>query len=220
MSVNHSKTIILLVISLFLLFLTSCGVVRRTAPEKKGEIIGSGIASWYGPNFHGKMTANGETYNMNDYTAAHRTLPFNTVLQVDNVENGKSVIVRINDRGPYVANRIIDLSRRAAEDLDMIGTGTASVRLMVVREGDRPVNNQNISSRETYTIQLGAFESEQEATARSNQISGSRVEKVNSGDKTIFRVYYGTYSSPDAARENLDKLSQKGLEGFVKQVEN
>lgn len=220
MSVKHSKTIFLLVISVLFLFLTSCGVTRRTAPEKKGEIIGSGIASWYGPNFHGKITANGEKYNMNDYTAAHKTLPFNTVLRVDNVENGKSVIVRINDRGPYVANRIIDLSRRAAEDIDMIGAGTASVRLMVVREGDRPVDIQNSSNQETYTIQLGAFESESEAVSKSNQISGSRVEKVTVGEKTIFRVYYGTYSSPDEARENLDKLSQKGLEGFVKQVEN
>lgn len=199
---------------------TSCGVVKRTAPEKSGQIIGSGIASWYGPNFHGKLTANGETYDMNAYTAAHKTLPFNTVLQVDNVENGKSVMVRINDRGPYSANRIIDLSRRAAEELDMIGSGTASVRLMLIREGDRPVDIQNISSRENFAIQLAAFENESEAVARSNQIEGSRVEKVMIDDKTIFRVYYGSYSNPQEAKDDLDKLSEKGFEGFVKQVEN
>lgn len=223
MSVNHSKLLFLLTVSLLLLFLTSCGVVRRTGsptPDQKGEIIGSGIASWYGPNFHGKITANGERYDMNDYTAAHKTLPFNTVLRVDNVENGKSVIVRINDRGPYVANRIIDLSRRAAADLDMIGSGTASVRLMVIREGDRPIDTQNISSSETYTVQLAAFENEREAVAKSNQIQGSRVEKVVVTDKTIYRIYYGSYSNPGDAENALNELSQRGYEGFVKQIEN
>lgn len=208
---------------LLLLVASSCGVVRRSSPpeaSKEGAIIGSGIASWYGPNFHGKLTANGERYNMNDYTAAHKTLPFNTVVRVDNVENGKSVVVRINDRGPYVANRIIDLSRKAAQQIDMIGNGTASVRLMVVREGDRPVDIQNIRSSETFTIQLAAFENENEAIARSKQIEGSRVEKVTIEGRTIFRVYYGSYSSPDEAKADLDKLSQQGLEGFVKQAEN
>lgn len=205
------------------LIVSSCGVVRRTAPPEssgEGAIIGSGIASWYGPNFHGKLTANGERYNMNDYTAAHKTLPFNTMVRVDNVENGKSVVVRINDRGPYIDNRIIDLSRRAAQQIDMIGSGTASVRLMVVREGDRPIDQQNISSSETFTIQLAAFERESEAINRSNQISGSRVERVIVEGKTIYRVYYGTYSNPDQARSELNELSRKGIDGFVKQVEN
>lgn len=205
------------------LIVSSCGVVRRTAPPEssgEGAIIGSGIASWYGPNFHGKLTANGERYNMNDYTAAHKTLPFNTMVRVDNVENGKSVVVRINDRGPYIDNRIIDLSRRAAQQIDMIGSGTASVRLMVVREGDRPIDEQNISSSETFTIQLAAFERESEAINRSNQISGSRVERVIVEGKTIYRVYYGTYSNPDQARSELNELSRKGIDGFVKQVEN
>lgn len=220
MSVKHSRFVFFSSIVLLFLFLTSCGVVKRTSSEKSGQIIGSGIASWYGPDFHGKLTANGETYDMNSYTAAHKTLPFNTVLQVDNVENGKSVVVRINDRGPYIANRIIDLSRRAAEDLDMIGSGTASVRLMLIREGDRPVDIQNISSRETFTIQLAAFENESEAIARSGQIEGSRVEKITINERTIFRVYYGSYSSPEDAQIALKELSQKGFQGFVKQIEN
>jgi len=205
------------------MILSSCGVVRRTSPPEvsgEGAIIGSGIASWYGPNFHGKLTANGERYNMNDYTAAHKTLPFNTMVRVDNVENGKSVVVRINDRGPYVDNRIIDLSRKAAQEIDMIGNGTASVRLMIVREGDRPIDHQNISSAETFTIQLAAFESESEATARSNRLPGSRVERVRVEDKTIFRVYYGIYSNPEEAKNDLNELKGKGFEGFVKQVEN
>ncbi|WP_234573240.1 septal ring lytic transglycosylase RlpA family protein [Rhodohalobacter sp. 614A] len=221
MSVKHFRIYFFLLIPILLLTLSSCGAVKRTASEQKsGQIIGSGIASWYGPNFHGKLTANGETYNMNAYTAAHKTLPFNTVLRVDNVENGKSVTVRINDRGPYIANRIIDLSRRAAEQIDMIGTGTASVRLMLLREGDRPVDIQNVSSEESFTVQLAAFESESEAAARSNQIEGSRVEQVTINDRTIFRVYYGSYSNPEEAQSALNKLKQEGIEGFVKQVEN
>ena len=223
MSVKHSKIIFAISIGVFFLIITSCGVIRRTAPPDasgEGAIIGSGIASWYGPNFHGKLTANGERYNMNDYTAAHKTLPFNTMVRVDNVENGKSVVVRINDRGPYVNNRIIDLSRRAAQQIDMIGMGTTSVRLMVVREGDRPIDQQNISSTETFTIQIAAFEREAEALARSNQISGSRVDRVTIDGKVIYRVYYGTYSNPVDAKDDLDELSRQGINGFVKQVEN
>lgn len=223
MSVKHSKIFLVISMVFLLLAASSCGVVRRSVPPEasgEGAIIGSGIASWYGPNFHGKLTANGERYNMNDFTAAHKTLPFNTVVRVDNVENGKSVVVRINDRGPYAANRIIDLSRKAAQQIDMIGKGTASVRLMVVREGDRPVDVQNISSEETFTIQLAAFENESEAIARSKQIEGSRVEKVTIKDRTIFRLYYGSYSNPDEAQSALNKLKQSRIEGFVKQVEN
>lgn len=224
MSVKHSRFLLPLFFLGVFLFVTSCGVIKRTSPEPVGDgngaVIGSGIASWYGPNFHGKLTANGERYNMNDYTAAHKTLPFNTMVRVDNVENGKSVVVRINDRGPYIDNRIIDLSRKAAQHIDMIGSGTASVRLQVVREGDRPIDQQNISSSETFTIQLAAFESESEAISKSNQISGSRVERVTVEGKTIFRVYYGTYSNPSEAKEDLNELSRKGIDGFVKQVEN
>lgn len=223
MSVKYSGILITLLILGLALFVSSCGVVKRTAPPESsgsGEIIGSGIASWYGPNFHGKLTANGERYNMNDYTAAHKTLPFNTIVLVDNVENGKSVVVRINDRGPYIANRIIDLSRKAAQEIDMIGNGTASVRLMVVREGDRPLDIKNVGSRETFTIQLAAFENESEAITQSKQIEGSRVEKVTISGRTIFRVYYGTYSSAQQAQTALKGLSQKGIEGFVKQAEN
>lgn len=91
-----------------------------------------GIASWYGPNFHAKKTSNGEIYNMYAMTAAHKTLPMNTVVRVDNLENGKSAIVRINDRGPFVSGRIIDLSNKAAHEIDMVKKGTAKVKLTVL----------------------------------------------------------------------------------------
>jgi rare lipoprotein A len=89
----------------------------------------TGIASWYGPDFHGKYTANGEIYNMNDLTAAHPTLPLPSIVRVTNLDNGRSIVVRINDRGPYIPGRIIDLSRRAAQLLGVIGPGTAKVRV-------------------------------------------------------------------------------------------
>ena len=91
-----------------------------------------GIASWYGPDFHSKKTSNGEIYDMYDMTAAHKTLPMNTVVRVDNLENGKSIVVRINDRGPFVRGRIIDLSNKAAREIEMIGKGTAKVKLTVL----------------------------------------------------------------------------------------
>ncbi|MBI5638598.1 MAG: septal ring lytic transglycosylase RlpA family protein [Nitrospinae bacterium] len=90
-----------------------------------------GTASWYGPDFHEKPTANGETYNQDAVTAAHRTLPFNTLVLVENLDNGRSVVVRVNDRGPYAKERIIDLSNRAATEIGMVGTGTARVKLTV-----------------------------------------------------------------------------------------
>ncbi len=98
-----------------------------------------GTASWYGPNFHGSLTSNGEYYNMYDYTAAHKTLPINTVVRVTNLQNGKSTTVRINDRGPFVKDRIIDLSYQAAKDLGIIRHGTAQVELEVI-SFDRTAN--------------------------------------------------------------------------------
>lgn len=91
-----------------------------------------GVASWYGPGLQGNLTANGETFDMNRLTAAHPSLPFNTRVRVTNQHNGRSVIVRINDRGPFVGGRIIDLSRAAASELGMINRGTATVTLEIL----------------------------------------------------------------------------------------
>ncbi len=91
-----------------------------------------GIASWYGPGFHGKRTANGERYNQNAMTAAHKTLPLSTVVKVTNLENNKTVVVRINDRGPYYGNRILDLSKKAAQSLGISHRGTAKIKLQVL----------------------------------------------------------------------------------------
>lgn len=97
----------------------------------------SGIASWYGPQFHGKSTANGESFDMNAVTAAHRTLPLPSLVRVTNLENGRSLVVRVNDRGPYARGRIIDMSRRSAQLLGFEGRGTARVRVQIMAEESR-----------------------------------------------------------------------------------
>ena len=113
------------------LFVTSGCCCNRWGKSEKDQI---GYASWYGGKFHGRKTANGETYNMYALTAAHRTLPFGTRVKVTNLSNGKSVIVRITDRGPFVDKhkRVIDLSYAAAKKIDMIGQGVAKVRLEIL----------------------------------------------------------------------------------------
>lgn len=120
---------------------TVFGVKYYPEIAKIGDRI-DGIASWYGPDFHTKKTSNGETYNMYDMTAAHKTLPMNTVVKVDNLDNGKSTIVRINDRGPFVSGRIIDLSNKAAYAIDMVGRGTARVKVTVLGYNGEIENNK------------------------------------------------------------------------------
>ncbi len=217
-----------LFLSFLVLFISSCGITRKSsAPNSAdysdyspGAVIESGVASWYGPNFHGKLTANGETYNMDGLTAAHRSLPFNTIVQVENKGNGKTVIVRINDRGPYAHNRIIDLSRKAAREIEMIDAGTANVEIFLIEEGDRPLSDQNMGSIETFTVQLASFKSRSEAENFLNQISGARVETVPVAGNTVYRIYYGIYDDPKDARSTMQRLRRQGFDGFVKQTQN
>lgn len=101
----------------------------------EGQLIEEGIASWYGDDFHGKTTANGETYDMEALTAAHKELPFNTIVRVVNKDNGRSVTVRINDRGPFVEGRVIDLSRKGARKIGILTVGLANVEIFLLTEG-------------------------------------------------------------------------------------
>lgn len=110
------------------------GGPRMASPEPTKLIVG--LASWYGQRHQGRPTASGEAYDMNQLTAAHRTIPFGTRLRVTNVENGRSVVVRVNDRGPHVPGRILDLSLRAATELGMLGEGVARVEVVVLTDGD------------------------------------------------------------------------------------
>lgn len=101
-------------------------------PQEDYELVETGVASWYGPGFHGRRTANGEKFDMNELTAAHRTLQLPSLVRVTNLENGRSVVVRVNDRGPFKRGRVMDVSKKAAQLLGFIGTGTAKVRLEVM----------------------------------------------------------------------------------------
>ena len=215
--------LLLLVISLFI---SSCGTTSRfgktdDAPKSSeaGEKIEEGVASWYGPNFDGKLTANGEIYDMYGLTAAHRTLPFNSIVQVTNLNNGKSIAVRINDRGPYAKNRIIDLSKKAADKIDMLGSGTDPVELILL-EGD--LKNSRVTNLKvpTYTVQLASFNHEHKARSHAKKIRGARVEKINLSSKTVYRVYHGIYTDKNNARAKQRQLKRQGFSGYVKQIEN
>lgn len=120
-----------------------------------------GIASWYGPKFHARKTSNGEIYDMYASTAAHKTLPMNSMVKVDNLENGKSVIVRVNDRGPFVTGRIIDLSNKAARAIDMVGRGTAKVKITILgfnaKIARTAQEKQETATVGKYYVQVGAF---------------------------------------------------------------
>jgi len=122
------------------LVVLGCAETRRPSSatavplEPTKRIVG--LASWYGQRHQGRLTASGEAYDMNRLTAAHRTFPFGTRLRVTNVENGRSVVVRVNDRGPHVSGRVLDLSLRAAKALGMVGEGVARVEIVVLAHGD------------------------------------------------------------------------------------
>ena len=125
-------------------------------PAVPGEYVEEGVASWYGDPFNGRHTSNGEIYDMHQMTAAHRTLPFGAIVRVTNMRNGKQTEVRITDRGPFVANRVIDLSLSAAQAIEMVGPGTAPVRLELIG-GPNPANG-------FFGVQVGAFQSQENAT--------------------------------------------------------
>ena len=114
----------------------------RNKNVKVGDVI-RGVSSWYGPNFHGKLTANGEVYDQYGVTAAHKELPLNTIARVTNLDNDKSIILRINDRGPYAKNRILDCSYGAAKKLDFLNQGTANVKIEIIEFGDNEYMHHN-----------------------------------------------------------------------------
>ena len=127
-------------------------------PTETYSFTETGIASWYGPNFHGKKTANGEIFDMNELTAAHRTLQLPSLVRVTNLENGRSLVVRVNDRGPFSRGRIIDLSKRAAELLGFKQKGTAKVKLQVLSKESRQIANAAKRGEDTRGTEIAANE--------------------------------------------------------------
>ncbi len=174
----------------------------------------SGIASWYGRDFHGKRTSNGEYYNMYDMTAANKTLPMNTMVKVTNLNNSRSAVVRINDRGPFVRTRIIDLSYAAASRLGVVAHGTAPVRLEVI--GFNGVVNRNKNKIQSvsvsdYMVQIGAFRNKSGAYRYANRYSNvlsrykSIVKKYMLDNYPIYRVYLKGFKSENEARDFISK---------------
>jgi rare lipoprotein A len=157
--------------------------------------VEEGIASWYGPNFHGGRTATGETYDMDAMTGAHPTLPLPTWVRVTNLDNGRSVVVRLNDRGPFARGRIIDLSRAAAERLDMVRAGTARVEVRSLAAGAQPAA-ATAGGRAAYYAQAGAFGSRENAEAlaarlRDAGIAGVEVTEAAIDGRALYRVRAG-----------------------------
>ncbi|HKS05087.1 MAG TPA: septal ring lytic transglycosylase RlpA family protein [Gemmatimonadaceae bacterium] len=170
----------------------------------------TGVASWYGPGFHGKPTASGEPFDQNDLTAAHRTLPLGTRVAVTNLGNGMTVRVRINDRGPFARDRIIDLSRAAAERISMIGPGTARVRVDVL---DSPVRVDSIRAAVLYTLQLGSFSDRDNAERlreRAAAFGDAAVVPVRLRNSTVYRVQVGAFTTRAQAESEAQSVRQAG----------
>jgi rare lipoprotein A len=168
-----------------------------------------GNASWYGVPFHGRHASNGEIYDMYKLTAAHRTLPFETMVRVTNLNNGKSTVVRITDRGPFIDNRIIDLSLAAAREVDSVGSGVVPVRVEVLGGVDPTAG--------FFTVQVGAFRDRGNAERLRDRLSASyspiSIQQYDSPDGVFFRVRVGKISGEDAARQFGEQL--RGREGFI-----
>jgi rare lipoprotein A len=209
-----------LILSTLLVF-WSCGgrkvQVAAPASSSSGEL--DGIASYYAEPYHGRRTASGEVFDTySAMTAAHRTLPFNTVVRVKNKSNGKEVDVRINDRGPFIDGRVIDLSLRAARELDMVREGIVPVQLEIMNQGDiaRPTPSDAF-----YAVQVGAFENESAADDLKRQLekkyTGVTVQAVF-GDRTLYRVRIGRDPSIQAAHRLAAQLRNEDLDSFVVRV--
>lgn len=168
-----------------------------------------GNASWYGVPFHGRRASNGEIYDMYKLTAAHRTLPFETMVRVTNLSNGKSTVVRITDRGPFVENRIIDLSLAAAREIESVGPGVVPVRVEVL-------GNVNPTAG-FFTVQVGAFRDRGNAERLRDRLSLSyspiSIQQYDSPYGMFYRVRVGKISGEDATRTLSDQLRDR--EGFT-----
>jgi rare lipoprotein A len=175
-----------------------------------------GVASWYGSDFHGGRTATGETYDMDAMTGAHPTLPLPAWVRVTNLQNGRSVVVRLNDRGPFRKNRIIDLSRAAAEELDMIRVGTALVEVRsLASKAPQSSATQAVSARQFFA-QAGAFTDEGNARRllerlRVAGIGDAAIDEARIDGRRLFRVRAGPVASVSEFDALIERLRQAGV---------
>jgi rare lipoprotein A len=198
----------------------------RVPPAPRVGALETGIASWYGPPYHGRRAAGGEIYDMEKLTAAHRTLPFNTWVEVTNLTNGKKVRVRITDRGPFVGGRIVDLSRAAAREIDMVGAGIAKVRLEIISPPENPPGNppSNPTVRAgLYAVQVGAYLN-RAAAERMQKTLQSRYQDCNlvrrDGETVLWRVLIGREATEQAAHELAGRLRLEFGEAFVVRLDD
>ena len=186
-----------------------------------------GVSSWYGPNFHGKMTSSGERYNMYGMTAAHKTWPMDTMVKVENLENGKSAIVRINDRGPFVKSRILDCSYAAGKKIGIDKKGTARVKLTVVgfagkvydlaKERGKSLPKVRLTN---FAVQVGAFRHIEGAEIYKRKYASLVcppknviIRQFNEGGAPLYRVWVKGFDTEEEARDFIDKVPVEG--GFI-----
>lgn len=224
-----------LTVLLLVAMLSACSA--RRSPQQKIPGIGhreTGEASWYGEPYHGRRAANGEVYDMEKLTAAHRTFPFDTWLRVVNLSNDKSVVVRITDRGPFVGRRIIDLSRAAAREIEMLQAGVTKVRLEVIARppstpsveaapsvaplsGGRTKDQEGVSSLPRFTLQAGAFRDESNARALAQRLSTLvSLVRVSYDLATLtWKVTAGAFDTPQESDGLASLLRRQGIDIFV-----
>jgi rare lipoprotein A len=175
-----------------------------------------GNASWYGVPFHGRRASNGEIYDMYKLTAAHRTLPFETMVRVTNLSNGKSTVVRITDRGPFIDNRIIDLSLAAAQEVDSVVAGVVPVRVEVLGGVDPTAGY--------FTVQVGAFRDRGNAERLRDRLNASYspifIQEYDSPEGAFYRVRVGRISGEDAAHQFGEQVrAREGFTSFVTRLD-
>ncbi len=222
-------------------FLINCATPPPAPPQKPGKLkpyrVGKtwyqpvsdahgfkqkGIASWYGKKFHGRKTSSGETYNMYAMTAAHKTLPLGTIVHVKSLDNGKEITVRINDRGPFVRGRIIDLSFSAAKKIDMITTGTAQVKIVALEPDNRERKVKRTTQKNpidyhhgNFTFQIGAFSDKQNAHRLKDKLDqtykNAHVSEYDNGQEILYRVRVGKATSLEQAVEYEEILIKHGF---------
>ena len=206
---KSTRPAVALVIAAAVLAGSGCRARTDTLPDGS---TATGMASWSGGEFHGRPTSSREIYDMYDLTAAHRTLPLGTQVAVTNLNNGRSVVVRINDRGPFAKNRVIDLSYAAARSIELIGPGTAPVRIEVLGRLPPP------ASARGFSVQAGAFVSRPNAEALKQtldrQFAGVEIAPFKTARQTYYRVRVKCGSRADARAVAL-KLSETGCAPII-----
>lgn len=185
----------------------SCHRERGLEKLRRGEGL-EGMASWYGPGFDGRKTASGETYDMDDLTAAHKTLPFGTMLRVVRLDTGDAVTVRVNDRGPFVRGRILDLSRGAAKKIGLDRDGVARVAVTIAQWPDHDV-------AAIFTVQVGAFKEADNARRLVETLSDSWSDVHIQSWYEYRRVRVGLYKTEDEAQDASERLEGEGFTPFV-----